>query len=210
MIEFTFNSANIDSVLNGLDSVYRECPNVQFNLLEIYAKRVIRTAKGYFGTGGPASHPWEPLSKATVETKEHSRALIGGYRRGGYLGSPGDLKDGIKITSIGRGEAPHISVASTDWKTEIHEEGFTALKHKPFFGTVNIPARPFMLPAVLETDSDTSFWAMLTAFADESIEALAFDRRRRSVKMFDDFVERQSGGSKRSVNNKHRRKKRGE
>lgn len=160
------SDGRIQDILDGLSNVADNEAQLRKNVLQVAAEQTKRVAMAFLGTGGPTiaypGVPWAPLSAAAIKKRKRNHSS-------NPLLDVGDMRKGIKINMFG----DYAVIKAIDWKSGIHE-----------LGTIRIPARPFLGPAILTVESDESFWKSILAYCDQNIEFMAFDRRGRATEFF--------------------------
>lgn len=135
-LECTEDKNRIPAVLRVLPGAIRE------GLDELEDETLARIDRGFARGVDAMGNPWQPLSEKTIRLKGHDKILI----------EEGDLRNSFES-----------SIEPLNYTLEISNDDHTAAIHE--FGAMdqNIPARPFMRPAMRWIESQ----GIETEFADE-------------------------------------------
>lgn len=163
----TVKNPKNETFMRGLKKLMDARPEIASRIAREMADEVIRRAKSYFLTGGPPGERWQELYFAGEEVgqstpkwwSENKKGADGKGRREKKredwdpLLDTGALMESIKIFGYSRSETnAKISVGSDSPYAGKHEFG-----GKNPWGLKDIPARPFMAPALFSVESDPRF-----------------------------------------------------
>jgi phage gpG-like protein len=160
-------------IIDGLSQAPTKIQKMIRNISEVTGEEVVRVAKKYIGTGGPVVNAggysingWPAITQLTARTRKKNP------NANQILLDEGESQKSIKHHVVGG----YVTVSATNWKANYHEQGGKSdsgyMSDGKYIG--NIPARPFITPAVFQVLYDRNFEKSIIKFIDQNFDFAEF------------------------------------